>query len=70
MANKCSFCGETGADGRRIYPNDDGTAAICSYCIDMAYALDGFITNYRSGVIVRIVAGYTAHTLLVVSSKV
>ena len=38
MANKCSFCGETGADGRRIYPNDDGTAAICSYCIDMAYA--------------------------------
>lgn len=37
MANKCSFCGETGADGRRIYPNDDGTAAICSYCIDMAY---------------------------------
>ena len=38
MANKCSFCGETGADGRRIYPNADGTAAICSYCIDMAYA--------------------------------
>ena len=38
MANKCSFCGETGADGRRIYPNDNGTAAICSYCIDMAYA--------------------------------
>ena len=38
MANKCSFCGETGADRRRIYPNDDGTAAICSYCIDMAYA--------------------------------
>ena len=38
MASKCSFCGETGADGRRIYPNDDGTAAICSYCIDMAYA--------------------------------
>ncbi|WP_299084386.1 ATP-dependent protease ATP-binding subunit ClpX [uncultured Campylobacter sp.] len=38
MANKCSFCGETDADGRRIYPNDDGTAAICSYCIDMAYA--------------------------------
>ena len=38
MANKCSFCGETGADRRRIYPNDDTTAAICSYCIDMAYA--------------------------------
>ena len=38
MANKCSFCGETGVDGRRIYPNDDGTAALCSYCIDMAYA--------------------------------
>ncbi len=38
MANKCRFCCETGADGRRIYPNDDGTAAICSYCIDMAYA--------------------------------
>lgn len=34
------------------------------------YALDGFIANYRSGVIVRIVAGYAAHTLLVVSSKV
>ena len=34
------------------------------------YTLDGFIANYRSGVIVRIVAGYAAHTLLVVSGEV
>ncbi|MDA3050143.1 ATP-dependent Clp protease ATP-binding subunit ClpX [Campylobacter sp. JMF_15 NE4] len=38
MSDKCSFCGSSEKDGLTIFPNDSGTASICSYCIDQAYA--------------------------------
>ncbi|CZE45977.1 ATP-dependent Clp protease ATP-binding subunit ClpX [Campylobacter geochelonis] len=37
MVKKCSFCGGSQSDGRRILPNDEKNAFICEYCIDAAY---------------------------------
>ena len=38
MEKVCSFCGSSTSDGRQIFPNEKGDAAICSYCVDAAYA--------------------------------
>ncbi|WP_297573618.1 ATP-dependent Clp protease ATP-binding subunit ClpX [uncultured Campylobacter sp.] len=39
MVYKCSFCGESSADGRRILPNERKDGFICEYCVDAAYEI-------------------------------
>ncbi|MBP3224651.1 MAG: ATP-dependent Clp protease ATP-binding subunit ClpX [Campylobacter sp.] len=37
MSDKCSFCGASEEKNLTIFPNPEGTASICSRCVDMAY---------------------------------
>ena len=37
MSYKCSFCGASEEKNLTIFPNPEGTASICSRCVDMAY---------------------------------
>ncbi|WP_419249929.1 ATP-dependent Clp protease ATP-binding subunit ClpX [Campylobacter fetus] len=38
MARKCSFCGESEAEDRKLLANETDSAFICEYCIDAGYA--------------------------------
>ncbi|AII14198.1 ATP-dependent ClpXP protease, ATP-binding subunit ClpX [Campylobacter iguaniorum] len=37
MARKCSFCGESEANDRKLLANENDSAFICEYCVDAAY---------------------------------
>lgn len=37
MARKCSFCGESEADDRKLLANESDSSFICEFCVDAAY---------------------------------
>lgn len=37
MARKCSFCGESEANDRKLLANESDSAFICEFCVDAAY---------------------------------
>ena len=38
MARKCSFCGESEADDRKLLANESDSSFICEFCVDAAYS--------------------------------